>query len=82
MKLFNKAIRTFSIILVLYAILVFVLIVHVIPFTSLVLAISLITIIALLISIFYSYSIIKPVEKLNEQIGKIAEGDFSELKYP
>ena len=81
MKLLNKAIRTFSIILILYAILVFVLIVHVIPFTSLLLAISLITVIALLISIFYSYSIIKPVENLNEQIGKIAEGDFSELKY-
>ena len=81
MKLFNKAIRSFSVILILYAILVFVLIVHVIPFTSLVLAISLITIIALLISIFYSYSIIKPVEKLNEQIEKIAEGDFSELNY-
>jgi two-component system phosphate regulon sensor histidine kinase PhoR len=81
MKLFNKAIRTLSIILILYAILVFILIVHVIPFTSLLLAISLITVIVLLISIFYSYSIIKPVENLNEQIGKIAEGDFSELKY-
>ncbi len=82
MKLLNKAIRTLSIILILYAILVFVLIVHVIPFTSLLLAISLITIIALLISIFYSYSIIKPVENLNEQIGKIAKGNFSELRYP
>lgn len=82
MKLINKAIRTFSIILIFYAIIVFILIVHVIPFTSLLLVISLTTIIALLISIFYSYSIIKPVEKLNEQIEKIAEGDFSELKYP
>ena len=82
MKLFNKAICTFSIILILYAILIFVLIVHVIPFTSLLLTISLITIIALLISILYSYSITKPVENLNEQIRKIAEGDFSELKYP
>lgn len=81
MKLINKAIRTFSIILILYAIIVFILIVHVIPFTSLLLAISLTTIIALLISIFYSYSIIKPVEKLNEQIKKIAEGNFSEFKY-
>ena len=61
---------------------VFVLIVHVIPFTSLLLVISLTTIVALLISIFYSYTIIKPVEKLNEQIKKIADGDFSELKYP
>ncbi|MCK5052138.1 MAG: ATP-binding protein [Candidatus Cloacimonetes bacterium] len=82
MKLINKAIRTFSIILIFYAIIVFILIVHIIPFTSLLLAISLTTIIALLISIFYSYSIIKPVEKLNEQIKRIAEGDFSELKYP
>ena len=82
MKLMNKAIRTFSLILILYAIMVFVLIVHVIPFTSLLLVISLTTIVALLISIFYSYSIIKPVEKLNEQIKKFADGDFSELKYP
>ena len=82
MKLINKAIRTFSIILILYAIIVFILIIHVIPFTSLLLVISLTTIIALLISIFYSYSIVKPVEKLNEQIKKIANGDFSELKYP
>lgn len=82
MKLINKAIRTFSLILIFYAIIVFILIVHVIPFTSLLLVIVLITIATLLISIFYSYSIIKPVEKLNEQIKKIAEGDFSELKYP
>ncbi len=81
MKLINKTIRTFFILLILYAIIVFIIIVHVIPFTSLLLAISLTTIIALLISIFYSYSIIKPVEKLNEQIGKIAEGDLSEFKY-
>ena len=82
MKLINKTIRTFSIILVLYAIIVFALIIHVIPFTSLLLVISLTTIIALLISFFYSYSIVKPVEKLNYQIKKIAEGDYSELKYP
>ncbi|MEA2095637.1 MAG: ATP-binding protein [Candidatus Cloacimonadota bacterium] len=82
MKLLNKAIRTFSIILIFYAIIVFVLIVHVIPFANLLLAISLTTILALLISIFYSYSIIKPVEKFNKQIEKIADGDFSELKYP
>ena len=73
MKLINKAIRTFSIILIFYAIMVFVLIVHVIPFTSLLLVIVLITIATLLISIFYSYSIIKPVERLNEQIKKIAD---------
>jgi len=82
MKLINKAIRTFTIIFILYAIIIFVLIVHVIPFTSLLLSISLTTIIALLVSIFYSYSIIKPVERLNEKIRKIAEGNFSELKYP
>lgn len=82
MKLLNKAIRTFSFIFILYAILIFVIVIYVIPFTSLLLAISLTTIIALLISIFYSYSIIKPVEKLNKQIKKIANGDFSELKYP
>ncbi len=82
MKLINKAIRTFSLILILYAIMVFVLIIHVIPFTSLLLVIVLITIAALLISIFYSYTIIKPVEKLNKQIKKIADGDFSELKFP
>ena len=82
MKLLNKAIRTFSFIFILYAILIFVIVVYVIPFTSLLLALSLTTIIALLISIFYSYSIVKPVEKLNKQIGKIADGDFSEFKYP
>ena len=82
MKLLNKAIRTFSIIFILYAILVFIIIIYVIPLTSLLLAISLTTIIALLISTFYSYSIIKPVEKLNDQIDKIADGDFSELKFP
>lgn len=60
---------------------VFVLIVHVIPFTSLLLALVLITIVTLLISIFYSYTLVKPVEKLNLQIKKIAEGNFSELKY-
>ena len=81
MKLINKAIRTLSLIFILYAIIVFILIVHVTPFTSLLLAISVITIIALLISIFYSYYIIKPVERLNEQIKKIADGDFSELKF-
>ncbi len=82
MKLLNKAIRTHSIILILYAVMVFVLIVHVIPFTNLLLGIVLITIITLLISIFYSYSIVKPVEKLDKLIKKIAEGDFSNLKYP
>ena len=82
MKLFNKAIRTLSILLILYAILVFVLIVHVIQFTSLLLVISLTTIIALIISIFYSYSIIKPVEKLNDQIEKMTAGEFPELQYP
>ena len=82
MKRINKVIRTFSIIFILYAILVFVIIIHVIPFTNLLLGISLITVVALLISVIYSYHIIKPVEKLNEQIGKIAKGDFSELKYP
>ena len=82
MKLLNKAIRTFSFIFILYAILIFVITIYVLPFTSLLLAISLTTIIALLISIFYSYSIIKPIEKLNKQIEKIADGDFTELKYP
>ena len=82
MKLLNKAIRTFSFIFILYAILIFVIVVYVIPFTSLLLAISLTTIIALLISIFYSYSMIKPVEKLIKQIEKIADGDFTDFKYP
>jgi len=82
MKLINKAIRTFSFIFTVYAILIFVIVTYVIPFTSLLLAIFLTTIIALLISIFYSYTIIKPVEKINKQIKKIADGDFSEIKYP
>ena len=82
MKLINKAIITFSIILILHSILVFALIIHVIPFTNLLLVISLITIIILIISIAYSYSIIKPIEIINEHIQRITDGDFTESNYP
>ena len=82
MKLLNKAIRTFSIIFILYAVLAFVIIIHFIPYSSLLLGMSILTIIAFLISVFYSYSITKPIDKLAEQIEKISEGEFTEFQYP
>jgi two-component system, OmpR family, phosphate regulon sensor histidine kinase PhoR len=82
MKLLNKAIRTFSIIFILYAVFAFVIIIRFIPYSNLLLGMSILTIIAFLISIFYSYSITKPIEKLENHIEKISKGELSELKYP
>jgi len=82
MKLLNKTIRTFSIIFIFYAILAFVIIIRFIPYSNLLLGMSIITIIAFLISVFYSYSITKPIEKLEKQIEKISEGEFTEFQYP
>jgi len=82
MKLLNKSIRTIFIIFILYTVLSYIIITYFIPYSNLLSGMSVLTIIAFLISIFYSYSIIKPIEKLKDRIENISNGEISQLNHP
>jgi len=82
MNYFKRVSRTFFLIFILYAVLTFIIVVYFVPYANLLLGTCILTIIAFLISIFYSYSITKPIEKMEKKVKEISQGKYTESKYP
>ncbi len=74
MKLFQKSLQFYSVLLVIYALLTFVLLVRVDSFTNFLISFVILTVIALLISILFTRTIVVPLEQISHFLENLANG--------
>ena len=73
MKLHSRVFLTFALFLIIYTILVFI---FILPFKGFLFSIIILAAIALIITFFYIKSIIKPIEKISEEVAKISNRNY------